>query len=290
LNPPARNINLPDTANIAIVVLLTETENDSLKSLDSTMLTKIAMSLKNNLEESPKYNSYIFPVYTINTGENELTQEDIAEIKANSAADYLISVERFKARISNKLVRTISENYIHIIVPHQASIKVYDINNFSIVDNRQIKDTLFLQINLHSWETDQDAAAQIPDPKTSLQMVCTQMAKAYVEEIVPYWKEETRYYYLNPTIRNAQMYIENEEWSRAMNIWAEYVDDTDKTLAAISCFNMALGCEMIGEYELALKWMENVKRKKPEYYWEGYKARIEQRISEKTAIDKIMKQ
>jgi transposase len=52
---------------------------------------------------------------------------------------------------------------------------------------------------------------------------------------------------------------------------------------------MAVGCEMLGEYELALKWMETVKRRNENYYWEEYKKLIEKRIEEKTIIDKVMK-
>jgi hypothetical protein len=45
---------------------------------------------------------------------------------------------------------------------------------------------------------------------------------------------------------------------------------------------------MLGEYELALKWLDNIKRKNANYYWEEYKKLLEKRINEKAIIDKIM--
>jgi hypothetical protein len=74
-----------------------------------------------------------------------------------------------------------------------------------------------------------------------------------------------------------------------MDVWAKYVNDENSDLAAIACFNMAVGCEMLGEYELALKWLENIKRKNPSYYWDEYKRLIERRREDKSIIDKVMK-
>jgi tetratricopeptide (TPR) repeat protein len=288
--PPARIINLPDTANIAIVASLpVEMEEGAKNSLDSLIITSVAMSIKKNMEASPKYHSYIFPVYTVEAGENGLTKEQVLDIKESSNANYLISVEHFKSNSFKKRIRTSNENCIRIVVPHTSVIKIYDVDRLAVIDERVINDTLSLQVNADAWETETELIHRLPDDKTAVLLIVKEMAKVYVEEIVPFWKEENRYYYLDSHIERAKIYIDNEDWSKAMNIWSQYVNDENKALAAISCFNMALGCEMLGEYDLALKWIDNVKRKDEAYYWGEYKKLLDRRIAEKAILDSIMK-
>jgi hypothetical protein len=289
LTPPKRIINLPSTANIAITAALQGDylPNDE-KSFDSLTVTSIAMAIKNNMEKSPKYSSYIFPVYTINMGENGLNEDDISDIKENSNANYLISVEKFQSSVTRQRVKMSRDNCVRIIVPHSSAIKIYDIDKNEVIDERLINDTLTIQMDAYAWETEDEITKRLPEDGTAVSMVIKEMAKAYVEEIVPFWKEETRFYYIADNTAKAEEYIYNEEWAKAMGVWMKYVNDENRELAAISCFNMAVGCEMLGEYELALKWMENVKKKDDTYYWTEYKELLEKRIEEKAILDRIM--
>jgi tetratricopeptide (TPR) repeat protein len=288
LAPPSRVIILPNTANIAIVASLDERADEMTQSTDSLVATNIAMSIKNYLETSPKYSSYIFPVYTVNAEENGLTDEQIADIKASSDANYLISVEYFKSTINRRQIRNTRDNCVLIIGEYNSKIKIYDVDKLTVLDERLIIDTLTIQVNMSPWETASEFMQRVPSDKASLLLISKAMAKSYAEEIAPSWKEESRFYYIESHIERAQMYIENEEWAKAMNVWSKYVNDENRTLAAVSCFNMALGCEMLGEYELAMKWMESVKRKNEDYYWDEYINLIEKRISEKKVIDRAM--
>jgi hypothetical protein len=289
LTPPARIIDLPASANIAVAATLHgDYISDKEKVFDSITSIKMALAIKDNLEKSPKYSSYIFPVYTINTGETGLTGEDIRDIKESSNANYVISVEEFKSAFHRQRVKTSRLNCIRIVMPYDLTVKIYDTEIPKIVDERLVRDTLTLQIDGYAWETEDELVDRLPDNTTAALMAIKEIAKNYTEEIIPFWKEETRFFYIDNSISKAEYYIDNEEWSKAMNIWLKYVNDGNKELAAISCFNMAVGCEMLGEYELALKWMENVKRKNENYYWSEYKKLLEKRIAEKAIIDKIM--
>jgi hypothetical protein len=290
LTPPTRIIDLPDTANIAIsAAILNDSylpENETLP--DSLTSIATAMAIKNYMEKSPKYSSYIFPVYTINVGDNGLTEENLLDIKENSNANYLISVEKFQSVIHKQRIKTSRNNCVRIAVPHSAVIKIYDIDKKLVIDERLINDTLSVQIDAYAWETEEEIMEKLPNNKSAVLLVIKEMAKTYVEEVAPFWKEETRFYYITDVAAKAEEHIYNEDWSKAMDIWIKYVNDENRRLAAISCFNMAVGCEMLGEYELALKWMENVKRKDATYYWEEYKNRLEKRLVEKAILDRIM--
>jgi tetratricopeptide (TPR) repeat protein len=290
LTPPTRIVYLPDTANIAITAAL---HGDYLppqeQSFDSLAMVGMAMAIKQNLEKSPKYSSYIFPVYTINAGETGLTNDNIWDVKESSNAHFLIAVEEFKCNFYKQRVNTVWNNCVRIVTPYRLAVKIYDIDKLTVVDNRTIVDTVTIQIDANPWETEDELNDRIPDSKAACMYIIRDLAKSYAEEIIPFWKEETRFYYLDDNLTQAEYYVDDENWAKAMNVWSKYVNDENRNLAAISCFNMAVGCEMLGEYELALKWMENIKRKNPNYYWDEYKKLIERRIEERAIIDKIMR-
>jgi tetratricopeptide (TPR) repeat protein len=291
LTPPSRIVSLPsDTVNIAVTAALhSDYLPDNETSLDSLAMTGMAMAIKYNLEKSPKYSSYIFPVYTINAGETGLTEDNILDIKESANADYLIAVEDVKYAFHRQRIRTARDNCVRIIAPYKLVVRIYNVDQFTIVDERTIFDTLTIQVDANPWETEDELMDRIPDNKASIMYIIREVAKLYTEEIIPFWKEETRFYYIDNHLVQAEYYIANENWSKALDVWAKYVNNTNRELAAIACFNMAVGCEMLGEYELALKWMESVTRKNPDYYWEEYKKLIERRIEEKAIIEKIMK-
>jgi hypothetical protein len=275
--------------NIAVAAVLNvDYLSDTEKSLDSLAKTGIALAIKNNLEKSPKYSSYIFPVYTINSEEKRLTAENIPDVKESSDANYLIAIEEFKFSFHKQRVKTARNNCVRIVTPHSLVIKIYNIDNLTIIDERTIIDTLTFQVDSYAWETEDELMERLPDDKAAVAYLIKELAKSYAEEISPFWKEETRYYYIADNLVRAEYHIDDGDWSKAMDIWLQYVNDSNTELAAISCFNMAVGCEMVGEFELALKWMDNVKRKNANYYWEGYKKLLEKRIEEKAIIDRIM--
>jgi tetratricopeptide (TPR) repeat protein len=291
LVPPARIVYLPsDTTNIAVTAALHSNYlSGNEKSLDSLAMTGMAMAIKQNLEKSPKYSSYIFPVYTIHAGETGLTEDDILDIKESSSANCLIAIDDFKYVFHRQRVRTAMDNCVRIITPYKLVVRIYDIDKFTIIDERTIYDTLTIQVDASPWETEDEFMDRAPDDKASIMYIIKELAKSYTEEIIPFWKEETRFYYIDNRLAQAEYCVDNGNWSKALDVWAKYVNDENRELAATACFNMAVGCEMLGEYELALKWLENVKRKNPDYHWEEYKRLIDRRIEEKAIIDKIMK-
>jgi hypothetical protein len=289
LTPPERIVDLPASANIAVAAALHgDYIPDNEKNFDSITSIATALAIKVNLEKSPKYSSYIFPVYTVNAEETGLTEENIQDIKESSDANYVISVEKFKSAFHRQRIKNSRLNCVRIVMPYSLTVKIYDIDKPAIMDERQISDTLTIQVDGSPWETEDELVDRLPDNKAAIIMAIKEIAKSYTEEIIPFWKEETRFYYIENNIARAEYYIGNEEWNKAMDVWLKYVDNENRDLAAISCFNMAVGCEMLGEYELALKWMDNVKRKNENYYWEEYKRILEKRIAEKAIIDRIM--
>ncbi|MDR2562311.1 MAG: tetratricopeptide repeat protein [Prevotellaceae bacterium] len=308
LASPDKITGLPAKANIAIVAsIYVDTRHDSMKERgfpnDSLMLVKAAFALKNKLEESPKYAGYDFPIYSlprmeIEQNREQLSPEDIAMVSASANAQYLISIEYLKADLWHIRGRGIDEEYgiysfVRTIVPSEAVFRIYDVAAGTVLDEKIVGDTLVYETVRSPYESIGSALSRMPDPVNAVPVACERLAFQYADRIAPKWLEEVRYYYStsnsNADMNFAASCVRRGQWSEAVKTWMKYVDDSDVQLATIARFNLALGCEMMGEYELAIEWLQSVKLKNPKYYSPIYENMLKARIDEKTTIDKAMK-
>ena len=308
LASPDKITGLPADADIAIVVsIYADTRSDSMKMRgfpdDSAMLVKAAFALKYRLEESPKYPDYDFPIYSLPRTElrqsnGKLSPEDIVPIADYSNSQYIVSVEYLKADLWYVKGRGIDEEYgiyafVRTIAPYDAVFRIYDVAAGTVLDEKIITDTLVYETVMSPYESVDAALNRMPDPVDAIPAACEKAAVQYADRIAPKWREEVRHYYSttdnNDDMNRAARCVRREQWSDAVKIWLKYVDDPDAKLAAIARFNTALGCEMMGEYELAIDWLQTVLCKNPKYYSSNYENILKIRIEEKSNIDRAMK-
>ena len=62
------------------------------------------------------------------------------------------------------------------------------------------------------------------------------------------------------------------EWEDAMEIWNHFADDPKKKVAGRACYNMAVGCEVLGKIDLAKTWAKKSysvfgNKKAVDYLW-----------------------
>ena len=307
LASPDKIVGLPANANIAIAVsIYPDTRSDSMKMRgfpsDSVMLVKAAFALKERLEESPKYPNYDFPIYSfprteLQQSNRRLSPENIALIADSSQAHYLISIEYLQADLWYESGRGFDDdygayNFLRAMVPYDAIFRIYNIATGEMLDNKVIMDTLIYETTILPSETANSALRRMPDPVDAVPAACERVAGQYADRITPRWQEEVRFYYSvnnNTDMSAAARSVRRGQWSDAIKIWSKYVDNSDTNLAAVACFNMAVGCEMMGEYELAIDWLQNAMRKNHRYYSFTYEKILQQRIEEKSVIDRAMK-
>ena len=307
LASPDKITGLPADANIAIVAsIYADTRSDSMRMRgfpnDSLMLVEAAFALKHRLEESPKYPDYDFPIYSLPRSDlrqnnGRLSTGDIAEIAASSGAQYLISVEYLNADLWYIKGRGVDEEYgiyafVRTIVPYDAVFRTYDVATGATLDEKIISDTLVYETVMSPYESVDAALRRMPDPVEAIPVACEKAAIQYADRIAPKWREEVRYYYATSNshdINSASRYVRTGQWSSAVKTWMKHVDDQDAKVAAIARFNMALGCEMMGEFELAIDWLQAVLLKNPKYYSLNYENMLKSRIDEKSVIDRAMK-
>lgn len=85
--------------------------------------------------------------------------------------------------------------------------------------------------------------------------------KLLAESFVSQWKLEqySVAYFDNQRWYEALAHAEQYDWKGAMDIWIELLDTRDIGKRAAAEFNISVACYMLGEYQLALDWLQKSK-------------------------------
>lgn len=70
---------------------------------------------------------------------------------------------------------------------------------------------------------------------------------------------------------------EDFQWQKAVDLWLTEVDRKNEVQASCAGYNIAVGCYMLGQYELALKWLDFSDSKHPVSLSSGLRKRIAER-------------
>ena len=86
------------------------------------------------------------------------------------------------------------------------------------------------------------------------------VGKQISNRFVPTWKEEdyTLYYYegWDEDWVTAASYAYEMKWKKAADIWMKKIGDNSYTKRACACYNTALAFYMMGDLDLATKWLD----------------------------------
>lgn len=133
--------------------------------------------------------------------------------------------------------------------------RFYDLINDSIHPQTTIIDTLYFDGEGSSVDY---ALNQIPDRVNSLSDGFFNNGKEYAEQIVPIWKKIKRTILSNNDNRmvKATYLAVADRWSEAIEIWMPLTESSNKRLAALACYNMAVASERIGKPKIGLTWIQ----------------------------------
>ena len=304
---PSKNLELADSLNIAIIAnIYSDTRTDTLKMIDyptdSLIAVNIAFDLKYKLEESPTFQNYDFPIYNFKRDDSKTTKTAlpigvVSELATDIDADYLFTIDIAYTDIWYEVGFNNWDNtrYAYTYIPFCIIFRYYDVNKQYIASSTMLQDTLTLSVILSNPSKDiYDALNYIMVGEEAVFKSCTVLTDRYIKYIVPHWVDEERYFINdgNKDMRKAAEHVEAQEWTEAMDIWAELTLLKNQKRAALACFNLALGCEIIGDFELAIKWLELAKEKDPDtnsYFYENivkYEEILYKRLNYKQSLNK----
>ena len=118
------------------------------------------------------------------------------------------------------------------------------------------------------------------------------LGRSFGSKIVPTWLPVERLYYKsnNPNMLLAEKYALNNEWLKAAEIWNKQSKNKNPRMAAKSCYNMALACEMEGKLDAAIDWLVasySILKENNEDHKENCKRYIAVLALRKKEIDKL---
>lgn len=94
------------------------------------------------------------------------------------------------------------------------------------------------------------------------------------------WKQERFYVIYYDTFDNswdkASQYAHSHKWKEAMEKWFTLLSTGNSEMKACACYDIALGCFMMGQPQLALEWLDRSDAQKPVSLSKDLRAKIKE--------------
>ena len=224
---------------------------------DTAQSRAVAIALKSSLEEWETLQNYDIPVYDFYAFCEGGNCDD--NIQSVSDYDLLIAVKEIEMLTDRRIERKYSDDYgnyflIGMHAPYKVTFEIYDVEKKQFLCKETLADTLVWEANV----LDVNKVLQsVPSEDEAVEYAVEEVSKLFARQLVPYWTSVERFFFI-PSGRDftkAAEYAENSQWGEAMKIWEQHAGSNNRRVAAQSAFNMALVCEINGNYELALEWL-----------------------------------
>lgn len=261
---------------------------------DSTLVAKATEGIKGVLEQSPVFENYEIPIYYTYTSTSDtslvskpMSLADIDSLASDMGVGMFIYVDFIL--ISD----VVNNDSAHLGVEHHTQysglFRVYQAGIEKPYSSYLIKSEEPVSVILYGT-SGLPVISTLGDAKVGL---AYRLGENYALLIAPYWEEVERVYYISPddekgNLRMGDRYAQRGDWARAMEYWNKTITtSTKQTQVAMAAFNMAVGCEMLGDLELAQSWLEYCQKlQNAKINPVPYMQTIAARIQDKKILDK----
>ncbi len=264
-----------------------QTEPPYVYASDSLKTALAALGMKQGLESSDLFEEEDIPVYNLDLfctgGCADLYDSTyLHSLSEQTGAALLIMVDSVtitKDTLVEHRSNDYTDYYLGIIkAAYKAQFRFYDAEAQRYLPIFRLNDTLTYE--RADWNVDElfegIAEAQV-DTLASIAL-----GKYFAEKTVPQWTSDRRFYFFKYSGKwlEAARYADLQDWKHAMLLWGDLLKRYTGKEAAYAAFNLALGAEMMGEYTLALEWLQMSDSYTVLSETEGYRQRLQERIAE----------
>ena len=198
---------------------------------DSLLIMQFAQKLRKYTMESPAVPlmAYLnFGLLPMTKGENQVSDTSMRELMEADTLDDLIMIDRISGHAFGELALQYKVEY-RILNRQQEKIRSFTESKMLTLDD--------------ALENNAAMLAMIAD--------------YFANTIFPYWENQERYVYRGSSAqaRAAFTSAEKFKWKEAVQEWIRLSSSANDEVAAEMSYNVAVGLEALGEYELALKWL-----------------------------------
>ena len=136
-------------------------------------------------------------------------------------------------------------------------IRLYDIANRNIVDQQKVSDT-------HAWEaygsSVQEAILQLISKRDATVYLGNAVGTDYAYKVAPMPIRITRSFRgkakKSPELEQGTRYADVAQWQNAIDVWKSGLDRARSKEAGFLAYNIAIGYEVLGDFDSALTWAE----------------------------------
>ncbi|PID93153.1 MAG: hypothetical protein CSA95_08665 [Bacteroidetes bacterium] len=149
------------------------------------------------------------------------------------------------------------------------------------------EDILIDTLSYRAYNTFPEAAlGDLPQVSDVLAELSWETGRLFSKKYIPIWQDQQRPYFLlqRPGYDRGIEALKKNQLDKAAAVFRLYSDHKNKRIAALSRFNMALVCEIRGEYEIALDWLRESYEIKKYQMTEEYIQIMKRRIAEKKRL------
>ncbi len=253
-------------------------ENTTSLKEDSTLMSNFAKGMALSLEKHLQLKEGEVPVFNHFSSEiNDIRERSYIEILAHkSESDILVLLENLKIGKFEKLNQAISpvrSGYAssYVFAPLSLLVNVYDGKTADLISSLTQNDTIYWEIL--SKESINEERLQ-KGLFSALDKISVSAGEDVVKNFFPVWDNEQRclYSYENSAWRKAYSLAMNFKWTEAIDIWMEDTSSPDNVKASCAAFNIAVACEMLEKYDLAIDWLDFAHKHYPIQGIEDYKS------------------
>ena len=168
--------------------------------------------------------------------------------------------------ILNQLVLyDIVESYLTDEGTYYAYLQAYAQSHWTIHYAGQSRDVTFTQSDTLLWESNlhynrSQSLSELPSRQEALLYLARELGNRVGSSFSPSWHTTRRYIYDLPALQAGLDAFRLQRWHGAINQWLPIVDNQDKKAAACAAANIAIACEMLGDYVLSCDYAQRAIR------------------------------
>ncbi len=200
-----------------------------------------------------------------------LSQDSVASICKTYNTDALLVLERMITQVNTGVSGNVREvlkngdinydNYTATIdIFYNTYFRLYDPQQKELVAQYVVSDSIF-------WDTTdinfEGLFSNLTPIKQALIETGIKIALDLDDKISPKWVKQNRgFFVLNKKDKKEQELISANEWNSLAEIWQQLTQSKNKNIKSKAEHNMALACELEGQIDEAISWLEQSIRTK----------------------------
>ncbi|MDR0421069.1 MAG: tetratricopeptide repeat protein [Prevotellaceae bacterium] len=302
LSPPENTVNFGESDKNAAIVAIHYYENEKnqqseIFTLDSILVNVVANGIKETLTESPIFEYTDIPVFNIYS-DTAMIDEDVSKseldiISEQTGAKIVIAVE-FIDISAQYIFEKSKQRPLVTNIDFVVKINAYDVNTGDKVAKYMGKDNVMIPAS-YDDNGNYTPAPRIEDAR---RITAEMIGRDFAKRIAPTWETAERLVFYDAYYdkRNSKLNtaynaaIKENNWVNALKYWTDAIEESStKSKQAQIMYNIAVSCEMLENFDLAIKWLEKAKalRTRIGDNIDDYVNILKQRIADKKILDEF---